>query len=160
MQSCLCLKNPLTPGRLSAKPFIGKGGGPWLVVANFLVSDHLSLRSGHRQVTMLLEASSRASVSLCSDKGQSAKAQLPSPRPRLSQGDPGRPVSLPWSTGPAPSLCPSTSAQALLKCRAQLVAPISRGWSPEPAQPSSLREPGAQHPVSQVFHLNRSELFV
>ena len=89
-KAAYALKNPQLLEGFQPSPFIGKGGGPWLVVANFLVSDHLFLRSGHRQVTMLLEASSRASVSLCSDKGQSAKAQLPSPRPRLSQGDPGQ----------------------------------------------------------------------
>ena len=41
------LKTP-TPRELSAKPFYRKGeGGTWLVVADFLVSDPLFLRSGH-----------------------------------------------------------------------------------------------------------------
>ena len=50
-----CLKKPRTPRKLSAKPFYREGeGGMWLVVANFLVSDPLFLRSGHVLVTMFL----------------------------------------------------------------------------------------------------------
>ena len=50
-----CLKKPQTPQKLSAKPFYRKGeGGVWLVVANFLVSDSLFLRSGRGQVMTFL----------------------------------------------------------------------------------------------------------
>ena len=50
-----CLKKTQTPPKLSAKPFYRTGeGGAWLVVAEFLVSDPLFLRSGHGQVTMFL----------------------------------------------------------------------------------------------------------
>ena len=50
-----CLKKPQTPQKLSAKPFYRKGeGGVWLVVANFLVSDSLFLRSYHGQVMTFL----------------------------------------------------------------------------------------------------------
>ena len=46
---------PQTLGKLSGKPFHRKKeGGPWLIVANFLVSDHLFLRSGHSKVMMFL----------------------------------------------------------------------------------------------------------
>ena len=49
----------------------------WLVVAGFLASDPLFLRSGHGPVTMLLEASTKTNVILCSDKeGQSPVVQL------------------------------------------------------------------------------------
>lgn len=49
----------------------------WLVVASFLASDPLFLRSGQGPVTRLLEASTKTNVIFCSDKeGQSPKAQL------------------------------------------------------------------------------------
>ena len=46
---------PQTPWKLSAKPFSrkGEGGAQW-IVAHFLVSDPLLLRSGHGHVTMSL----------------------------------------------------------------------------------------------------------
>ena len=44
-------QKPQTPQKLSAKPFsIKGGGGAWLVVAHFLVSEPMFLRSGYSQV--------------------------------------------------------------------------------------------------------------
>ena len=69
-------------------------------------------------------------------------------------------VTLPGSVRPATSLGPPTAAQACLKKQ------ISGGGalqarSPDPAQPSSLREPGAQDPAGpQAFPLNWRESFV
>lgn len=158
-KAAYALKNPQLLESFQPSPFIGKGGGPWLVVANFLVLDHLFLRSGHRQVTMLLEASTRANVILCFDKGQSAKAQLPLSKAQAKPRGPwAGPFLCPGALVQHP-VCPSTSAQALLK-RQSSAGGALRGGSPEPAQPSSLREPGAQHPASPwAFHLNWSESF-
>ena len=72
--------------------------------------------------------------------------------PRLSEvhalakrrGFQHQPVTLPWTIGPTPSLGPPTSAQTLLK--RQISALSAR--RPDPAQPSSLREPGAQDSAS------------
>ena len=51
------------------------------MVANFLVSDPLFLKSGHSQVMMFLETSTKTNVILCSDKkGQGPKA-FGGPRP-------------------------------------------------------------------------------
>ena len=47
------------------------------MVANFLVSDPLFLKSDHNQVTMFLETSTKTNIILCSDKkGQVSKFQL------------------------------------------------------------------------------------
>ena len=49
----LCPKNPKVTQSFQQAPLKAKGEGwVWLVVADFLVSDPLSLRSGHGQVTM------------------------------------------------------------------------------------------------------------
>ena len=49
------LRNPKLLKVFSKALFKAKGeGGVWLVVANSWVSDPLSLRSGHHQVTMFL----------------------------------------------------------------------------------------------------------
>ena len=50
-----CPKNPKTIESFQQAPLKAKGeGGVWLVVANFLVSDPLFLRSGHRQLMIFL----------------------------------------------------------------------------------------------------------
>lgn len=50
-----CLKNPKLTKLSEEKPFHRKReGGPWLIVANFLMSDHLFLRSGHNGVPVNL----------------------------------------------------------------------------------------------------------
>ena len=54
--------------------------------------------------------------------------------------------TLPRSLRPAPGLGPPASAQAWLK-RQISVGSALRVGSPDPAQPSSLREPGAQDPT-------------
>ena len=71
-----CPKNPKTIESFQQAPLKAKGeGGVWLVVANFLVSDPLFLKSGHNQVMMFLETSTRTNIILCSDKkGQGPKA--------------------------------------------------------------------------------------
>ena len=56
------------------------------------------------------------------------------------------PVALPGSAGPAPSLCPPTSAQAQPKRQISAGGAL-RARCPDPAQLSSLREPGAQVPA-------------
>ena len=57
--SGLCLINPKLL-KASSKPLYRKGkGGMWLVVANFLVSDPLSLKSGHGLVMMFLSVSTK-----------------------------------------------------------------------------------------------------
>ena len=66
------LKNPWTPWKLSGKPFYRKGEvGTWLVVANFLVSDPLLLRSGHSQVTTCLLTSPKKCSFLFWQEGES-----------------------------------------------------------------------------------------
>ena len=138
-----CLKNPKSL-KLSAKPFYRKGeGGVQLVVAKFLLSDTSFLRSGHDVPVNLHQ-----NAILCSDKkGQGLKAQLsPSEVQALAvrRGSLRAPVTLPRS--PAPSLGPPTSAQAQLR-RQTSAGDALRTRSPDPAQLSSLREPGAQGPA-------------
>ena len=83
----------------------------------------------------------QTNVSLCSDKKrQGPKAQL-SPSEVQASLRGGGPCA-----GRSPSLGPPTSAQPGWGGRSQLVAPL-RARSPDPAQPSSLREPGAQDPA-------------
>ena len=54
---------PQLPRKLSAKPFSWEGEGEaWLAVTNFLVSDPLPWRSGHGQVMMSLQASTKQMV--------------------------------------------------------------------------------------------------
>ena len=65
-----------------------------------------------------------------------------------------RPVTLPGSVCPAPSLGPPASVHAQLK-RQISAGDTLRARSPDPAQPSSLREPGPQDPAClQAFYLN------
>ena len=94
----------------------------------------------------------QTNVTLCSDKkGDGPKAQL-SPfevQAWLREGGPcgGRgAVTLPRSVRPAPSLGLPTSAQAWLK-RQISVSGSLRARSPDPAQLSSLGEPGTQAPT-------------
>ena len=122
------------------------------------MSDPLFLRSGHDQVTIFLLTSTKTKVILCSDKrGQGPEAQLsPSEVQALAKrrGSLHQPVTLPRSISPAPSLSLPASAQAQLK-RQISAAGALRGRSPDPAEPLSLREPGAQDPAGpQAFHLN------
>ena len=66
-------------------------------------------------------------------------------------------LTLPRSVRPAPSLGPPASAQARLKRQISAGGTL-RAESLEPAQPSSLGEPGTQHPACPLaFHLNRRE---
>ena len=81
----------------------------------------------------------------------------PRSRPWLRGGGPCTGwVTLPGRVRPAPSL----GAQA--RVRRQISAGGAlRARSPDPTQPSSLREPGAQDPAGPwAFHLNWSESFV
>ena len=55
-------------------------------------------------------------------------------------------VTLPGSIRPAPSLAPPASAQARLKREISAGSTLI-AKSPDPVQPSSLREPGAQDPA-------------
>ena len=66
---------PPNSQKLSAKPYFRKGeGGMCVVVANFLVSDPLFLRSGHGSCK---PPPKKKNVILCSEKkGQGPKAQL------------------------------------------------------------------------------------
>ena len=57
-----------------------------------------------------------------------------------------RAVTLPQIVHPAPSLGPHASAQAWLKIRISVGGSL-RARSPDPAQLSPLREPGAQDPT-------------
>ena len=103
------------------------------------------LEVGSWSVMMLLQTSTKTNVILCPDKkGQGPEAQLlPSEVQALAKrrGSLHGLVTLPGSICPAPSLGPPTSAQAWLRKQ------ISAGSRDDPAQPSSLREPGAQDPA-------------
>ncbi|XP_026938903.1 uncharacterized protein [Sagmatias obliquidens] len=84
-----------------------------------------------------------------SNIGQGPKAQLSPSKVQVlakKRGSLQGPVTLPGSGHPAPSLHPLASAEAQLK-RQISVAGSLRARSPDPAQPSSLREPGAQDPA-------------
>ena len=97
-------------------------------------------------VDATVEASTRANVILCFDKGQSAKAQLPLSKAQAKPRGPwAGPFLCPGALVQHP-VCPSTSAQALLK-RQSSAGGALRGGSPEPAQLLSLREPEAQDPT-------------
>ena len=71
-----CPKNSRITESFQQRPLRARGEGEvWLVVANFLMSDPLFLKSGHNQVTMFLKTSTRTNIILCSDKkGQGPKA--------------------------------------------------------------------------------------
>ncbi|XP_029079381.1 collagen alpha-1(XXVIII) chain-like [Monodon monoceros] len=75
-------------------------------------------------------------------QGSSSKVQVLAKKRGSLQG----PVTLPGRGHPAPSLHPPASAEAQLK-RQISVAGSLRARSPDPTQPSSLREPGAQDPA-------------
>ena len=129
----------------------------WLVVANFLVSDHLFLRSGHSQVMMFMQISTKQTLlSVLTRKNKISRFSFHPLRSR------------PWlkiaglcgASYPAGSIGPSISLGPLACAQAWLMRQISAGStlgarSPDPAQPSSLRKHSAQDPASpQAFHLN------
>lgn len=107
---------PQLPRKLSAKPFSWEGEGEaWLAVTNFLVSDPLPWRSGHGQVMMSLQASTKQMVfSVLTRKGEVLRHYCHPLRSRS------------WLRGG----------------RSQLTA--LSGPGPQTALLSSLREPGTQ----------------
>ena len=70
-----CLKKTQTPQKPSAKIFSRKDEeGVWIMIANFLVSNHLLLRSGYGQVMMVLKISTKQMLFCSDEKGQGLKA--------------------------------------------------------------------------------------
>ena len=124
-------------------PSYRKGeGGIWLVVANFLVSEPLFLRSGNNVPINLHQTN----VTFCSDKkGEGPKAQLSPSKVQAWLGE-GGPVTLPWNICPTPNLGPPACAQAWLKRQ------ISVGGSLRARSPDlpSCHHWGSQSPRTQL----------
>ena len=116
----------------------------WLVVANFLASDLLFLRSSWSGNDVLINLY-HTNITVFSDKkGQGPKAQLLLSEVQVLAKR--IQVTLPGSICPAPSLAPLARAQAHLKRQISAGSAL-KARSPDP-QPSSMREPGAQDPTS------------
>ena len=138
--SCLKKKKTQTPRKPSAKPFYRKGeGGARLFIANYLVSDPLFLKSGHGQVTMFLYISTKQMLFfVLTRKGKVPRLNLLPPRSKPGLG----------GGGPLAGWLPEGFVQHPARLTRQLSAGGTlRARSPDPAQPSPLREPDAQDPA-------------
>ena len=113
----------------------------WLVVANFLASDLLFLRSSWSGNDVLINLYHMNIIVFPDKKGQGPKAQL-----LLSEAQvlaKRIQVTSPGSICPAPSLAPLARAQAHLKRQISAGSALKARF-PDSAQLSSLKEPGTQ----------------
>ena len=143
------IKTPNFP-KASAKPSYRKGEGRgWLAVANFLVSDPLFLRSGHRSPYSCKPPQKQMLFSVLTSKDKVLRLNFHPPRSRawVRGGDPSEDqLPPPPYLHPAPSIGPPTSTQALLKRQISAGSSL-RAWYSDPAWLSSQ---GSQEPRTQL----------
>ena len=141
------IKSPNFP-KASAKPSYRKGEGRgWLAVANFLVSDPLFLRSGHRSPYSCKPPQKQMLFSVLTKggKGPSLNSHPPRSRPGYQEG----------RKGTSPEALAQHLVWVFLSTQAQWERPILvggtlRARSLDPAWPSSLRALGTQ-PALRLF---------
>ena len=112
-------KNTQTPQRPSAKTFSRKEeGGVWIIIADFLVSNRLFLRSRYGQVMMVLNISTKQRLFCSDEKGQGLKAwfYLPKSRSWLRGGR----SQLAAPSGPGPHTLPNCHSWGSQVPRTQL----------------------------------------
>ena len=112
----------------------------WLVVANFLASDLSFLRLSWSGNDVLINLYHTNIIVFSDKKGQGPKAQLLLSEVQVLAKR--IQVTLPGSICPAPHLAPLARAQAHLKRQISADSAL-KARSPDPAQPSSLKEPDA-----------------